>query len=420
MRLVSEGCPEPEMVVSSGIELNTMANDLSSLCVLVVDDKQFSRTMVATALNSIGVENITSAADGQEALISLEAASADLVICDLNMPEMDGIEFLRHLAEAGFKGGVVLVSGEDRRILDTAESLAGAHNLNVLGAVEKPIKAATLADILGRRTAADGARGRKLAERVSESELKSAIESDELIVFYQPKVDVATGSIFGAESLVRWQRPDGSMIPPDAFIPVAEEHGLIDELTRVVFTKAVRQVGVWFRTGLELKIAVNVSMKNLEQIDFPEFISAEADEAGLGVKNVILEITETQLMQDTITPLEILTRLRLKGIALSIDDFGTGYSSMEQLKSIPFTEMKIDRAFVNGAAEIPATRAILESTVDLAKRLDMSIVAEGVENQDDWDLITELGIDLVQGYFVAKPMPAEAFGDWAANWIGLP
>lgn len=397
-----------------------MPKDVGSLSVLVVDDKQFSRTMVATALNSIGVENITFAADGREALSSLEAANADIVICDLNMPEMDGIEFLRHLAEADFQGSVVLVSGEDRRILDTAESLAGAHNLNVLGAVEKPIKAATLAEILGRWTGDGGARKRNPAEQVGESELKSAIENDELVVFYQPKVDVATGSIFGAESLVRWQRPDGAMVPPDAFIPVAEEHGLIDELTRVVFTKAVRQSGDWLRTGLELKISVNISMMNLEQIDFPEFIAAEAEEAGLGAKNVILEVTETQLMHDIITPLETLTRLRLKGIALSIDDFGTGYSSMEQLKSIPFTEMKIDRAFVNRAADNPTARSILESTVDLAKRLDMSIVAEGVENQDDWDLVAELGIDLVQGYFVAKPMPADEFGDWAATCTGPP
>ena len=125
-------------------------------------------------------------------------------------------------------------------------------------------------------------------------------------------------------------------------------------------------------------------------------------------------------MQDIVTPLEILTRLRLKGVALSIDDFGTGYSSMEQLKTIPFTEMKIDRAFVNGAADNPAARAILESTVDLAKKLNMSIVAEGVENQDDWDLVAELGIDLVQGYFVAKLMPADEFGERAAEWTGGP
>ncbi len=118
--------------------------------------------------------------------------------------------------------------------------------------------------------------------------------------------------------------------------------------------------------------------------------------------------------------MEILTRLRLKGFALSIDDFGTGYSSMEQLKRIPFTEMKIDRAFVNGAADNPAARAILESTVDLAKKLNMSIVAEGVEKQGDWDLVAELGIDLVQGYFIAKSMPADEFGKWVAEWTGGP
>ena len=395
-----------------------MTKDLSSLNVLVVDDKRFSRKMVTTALNSIGVKNVVPAANGKEALSSLGAASADIVICDLNMPEMDGVEFLRHLAEAKFRGSVVLISGEDRRILDTAENLTGAHHLNVLGAVEKPVKAETLAEILGRTADESGVAGKNPAERISEGELKAAIENDELVVFYQPKVDVATGAIIGAESLVRWQRPAGGMVPPDAFIPVAEKHNLIDALTNAVFIKAVGQTAAWHETALELKIAVNVSMNNLKQIDFPEFIAKQADQAGLGAKYAILEVTETQLMRDIATPLEILTRLRLKGVALSIDDFGTGYSSMEQLKSIPFTEMKIDRAFVNGAADDPAARAILKSTVDLAKKLNLSIVAEGVENQDDWDLVAELGIDLVQGYFVAKPMPADVFGEWAGEWTG--
>ncbi len=261
-----------------------MTKDLSSLSILVIDDKQFSRAMVTTALNSIGVKNVVSAADGKEALSSLEAASADIVICDLNMPEMDGVEFLRHLAEANFTGGVVLISGEERRILDSAESLAGAHNLNVLGAVEKPVKAKTLAKILGRKAPESGVTGKKPAEQVNKVELKTAIKNDELVVFYQPKIEVATGSIIGGESLVRWQRPAGGMVPPDAFIPVAEEHGLINKLTNAVFIKAVRQSGVWRGTGLQLKIAVNVSMTNLEQIDFPEFIAEQADKAGLGAK----------------------------------------------------------------------------------------------------------------------------------------
>jgi len=395
-----------------------MTRDLASLNVLVVDDAQFSRNMLIATLKSLGVTSVVCAADGREALSSLQSASADIVICDLNMPEMDGIEFLRHLAAADFAGSVILISGEDRRILDTVESLAGAHDLNVLGALEKPVRPATLAELLSRPSAESNQGDGRPIERIGLSDLEAAMNTDELVVFYQPKIDVATGSLSGAESLVRWQRPDGVLVLPDAFIPVAEEHGLIDDLTRTVFTAAARQCGAWLQAGFEVKIAVNISMINLRQINFPEFIADEADKAGLGAGNVTLEVTESQLMKDVAAPLEILARLRLKGIALSIDDFGTGYSSMEQLNSIPFTEMKIDRAFVNGAAENPATRAILESAVDLAKKLKMSIVVEGVETQADWDLIAGLGVDLVQGFIVAEPMPAEAFRQWASAWNG--
>jgi EAL domain-containing protein (putative c-di-GMP-specific phosphodiesterase class I)/AmiR/NasT family two-component response regulator len=390
-----------------------MTKTHQSLKVLVVDDNTFSLSVVDKALRKIGVREIATAADGREALSHLNSHLTDVIICDLNMPEMDGIEFLRHLAAADFAGSILLVSGEDRRILDTAEKLAGAHNLNVLGAVEKPIRSSVLAEFLDRSVAEIWADQGKPASRVSREELAAGLANQELVIYFQPKVDMSTQAVLGAECLVRWLRPDGTMIWPDAFIPVAEEHGLIDDVTRTVFKLAVEQGGNWRANGLDLKIAINISMDNLRRIDFPEFITDFAETAGMETENIILEVTESQLMEDILTPLEILTRLRLKGISLSIDDFGTGYSSMEQLKSIPFTEMKIDRAFVNGAARDPAALAILESSVDLAKKLDMSVVAEGAETQEDWDLVARLGVDLVQGYFVAKPMPADEFAAWS-------
>ena len=197
---------------------------------------------------------------------------------------------------------------------------------------------------------------------------------------------------------------------------MAEEHDLINALTESVFEQAVRQGGEWRRMGLDIKIAVNISMQNVDQIDFPEYVVTHAEMAGLKAENVILEVTETQLMQEHVKSLEILTRLRLKGVGLSIDDFGTGYSSLEQLKNIPFIELKIDRAFVHGATRGSAARIILESTVELARNLDMTIVAKGAENQEDWDLVSSLGVDFLQGYFVAKPMLAEAFYDWVTAW----
>lgn len=164
--------------------------------------------------------------------------------------------------------------------------------------------------------------------------------------------------------------------------------------------------------GLDLKIAVNVSADSLVRLDLPELILDTADRCGVEPTRIVLEVTETKLMRDLKGPLEILTRLRMRGVSLSIDDFGTGHSSMEQLKRIPFTELKVDRAFVHGAAKDMSARAILESSVSLGRSLSMTIVAEGVEDQTDWDLIASIGVDVVQGYFVARPMPADEFEAW--------
>lgn len=393
-----------------------MSIEHSTLRVLVVDDSPFTRQTFSRALRNLGVEDVAMAADGRSALARLQEASADIVICDLNMPEMDGVEFLRHLADTSFRGGVVLVSGEGRRMLSTVETLAGAHDLQVLGAVEKPVRTSELARLLSLDKPAAPRRGPRPDTAVSPEDLRAGIENDELTLFYQPKIQVASREVVGAECLVRWLRADGGMVPPDAFIAVAEAHDLIDLLTERVFEMAVRQGGAWKRQGLELKLSVNISMKNVHRIDFPEYIVGQTEKAGLPADSIILEVTETQLMQDLVKPLEILTRLRLKGVGLSIDDFGTGYASFEQLKSIPFGELKIDRAFVNGAASEPAARAILETTVDLARKLDMTVVAEGAETQEDWDLVHALGIDLLQGYFIARPMPEDAFAAWVSDW----
>ena len=187
----------------------------------------------------------------------------------------------------------------------------------------------------------------------------------------------------------------------------------------MIVEMSIEQGRVWLEQGLELKIAINLSVDNLDDLSLLEKLVSRTANAGIAVKNIVLEVTESRLMADIAKPLEILTRLRMKGIDLSIDDFGTGHSSLEQLKRIPFTELKIDRAFVDGAARDPATRAILESAVDLAKKLNMSIVAEGVEKREDWDLVAELGCDLVQGYFVAKPMPGDEISGWKEAWVGI-
>ena len=386
--------------------------------VLVIDDNAFSRTVVARTFQNLGVESVAGAENGIDALRYLESQSVDLILCDLNMPEMDGIEFLRHLSESGYRGNIVLVSGEDRRVLDTVENLAQAHRLNVLGALEKPIGADSLSRLLKDISKDKPEALQRAVERVTRDDLAAAIENGELVVFYEPKISVAGKKLIGVECLVRWRRKDGSIVPPGMFIPLAEECGLVEGVTRTVIQQAIRQADIWAKQGFEIKVAVNLSVLNLQNTSFPDFVSELLAATSVAPGNLILEITETQIMQDVLAPLETLTRLRLKGLSLSIDDFGTGYSSLEQLKRIPFTEMKIDRAFVRGAANDPSARAILESSVNLGRRLGMHVVAEGVETEADWDLVACLGIDTVQGYFFAQPMPADRFLAWVQEFNG--
>ena len=197
---------------------------------------------------------------------------------------------------------------------------------------------------------------------------------------------------------------------------MAEQHGLIEQLTQVVLGNALRQAHVWRDAGLDLRVAVNVSMDNLSSLDFPEVVMHCLQQAGVAPSALILEVTESRLAADLRAPLDILTRLRLKRIGLSIDDFGTGHSSLAQLRDLPFDELKLDRSFIHGAAADSALQAIVQGSMAMAASLGMKTVAEGVETKSDWDLLRTLGCDLAQGFFIAMQMPAEALPDWMAGW----
>ncbi|MDB4985561.1 MAG: hypothetical protein JWN04_739, partial [Myxococcaceae bacterium] len=374
-----------------------------ALTVLVVDDDELMLDLAVAALDSLGFGRISAALSGEHGLRILDEFGADVVLCDLNMPEMDGVEFLRHLSARRYEGCIVLMSGEDQRILRTAESLAKAHGLNVLGACEKPIKASVLAQMrdqiepLHRRSSAPA----PAPIDITADDLRQAIIDDDIAVFFQPKVSVRTGRCTGVETLARWKHKLYGYIPPTQFIAIAERENLIDEITRSILGKAMREAGRWRKLGYDLSIAVNVSTQTVGRLDLPEFVEKTARAFGVEPSRVMVEVTETQLMRDLTRSLDTLTRLRLRRIGLSIDDFGTGYSSLEQLQRVPFVELKIDRAFVDGASHDSAARAILESSIVLAKKLGLSTVAEGVELPEDYLLLEELGCDLAQGWLFA-------------------
>lgn len=385
--------------------------------ILVIDDDTFICRLLGRQLNMLGFPDVEQYEHASHAVHRLESRpdEVELIFCDLQMPDMDGIEFIRQLAHLGYRGVLVLVSGEDERILQSAERLARAHRLRVAGTLFKPVASDQLHRLLQGLpgTSQDWS---TTSASYSAMALAEAMANGQLINHYQPKVDLQSGALVGVETLVRWQHPQDGLVYPDQFIPLAEDHGLIDDLIQVVLQQTLQDARTWLQAGHPLQLAVNVSMDNLVRLDFPEFVAEAARAAGVAPSLLILEVTESHLMSNPQAALDILTRLRLKRIGLSIDDFGTGHSSLAQLRDIPFTELKIDRSFVHGAWRNSALRTILSASLDMARRLGMHTVAEGVEDKDDWDYLRNAGCDVAQGWFIAKAMPADRLLPWLAEW----
>ena len=392
--------------------------------ILILDDDPFVLRLLGMQLKAFelrrrGFLELVSCEQGSDAvqLLESETSGIGLIFCDLQMPEMDGVEFVRHLVRLKYRGSLVLISGEDERVLQAAEQLARTHGLNILGALHKPVFPDKLQQMLDAvLPPLPAATPSPSLAIYAPEELKHAMAAGQLVNFYQPKVDLRTGEAMGVEALVRWRHPEDGLVPPMSFIPMAEEFGLIGELGRLVLSQALRDAAGWHAAGHPLHVAVNVSMSSLGALDFPDFLARQAASAGVPLDKVVLEITESRLLEKPAAQLDVLTRLRLKQVSLSIDDFGTGYSCLAHLRDLPFAEVKIDRGFVHGAATDPSLQAILDTSLGLARQLRMNTVAEGVEDLADWNFLRQSGCHLAQGYLIAKPMPVEEVEPWLQTW----
>jgi diguanylate cyclase (GGDEF)-like protein len=238
-------------------------------------------------------------------------------------------------------------------------------------------------------------------------ELRRAIENEELVLHFQPKCELESGCIVGVEALARWVHPERGFIPPNEFIPIAERTGLIKPLSRYVIATALRQCGAWRASGLDLHVAVNLTIPDLLDLELPDLIAGLLMETEVRADQLELEITESTILADPFRVRQVLTRLNEMGLRLAIDDFGTGYSSLAYLRQLPVQTIKIDRSFVMDMCESASDATIVRSTIDLGRNLGLDVVAEGVETQEAWDALRLQGCTLAQGYFISKPLPAE-------------
>jgi len=373
--------------------------------ILIVEDHDFQRRLLARMLTALGARGVLEAANGREALALIERGSAPaLVVCDLDMPEMDGMAFIRHLGERLPDAPVIIASALDPVLLGSVAKMADAYGVRLLGVLEKPVTRMHLAQLLA---AGDGPRLPRAAPPVPRfplAEIEAGIANHEFVPFFQPKLDMQTGAVVGAEALARWKHPAKGIVAPYGFILTLEQAGKIDTLTFLMLEQAAHATRRLRAAGLEITVSVNLSATSLADVTLADRVAGVVTGVGADPKHLVLEITETAAMTSLAPALENLTRLRMKGFGLSIDDYGTGFASLAQLARVPFTELKIDQGFVTGCGEHPTAHVIVEASLALAHGLKLKVVAEGIETQSDWDALKGMGCDMAQGYFMARPM----------------
>ncbi|MFT7008722.1 MAG: EAL domain-containing protein (putative c-di-GMP-specific phosphodiesterase class I) [Colwellia sp.] len=381
----------------------------------VIDDEYDFAAFVADVAEDLGFE--VKATSNPTDFIN-NYIDFDIIVLDLFMPVVDGIEILRFLVDNNSQAAIIFMSGKDKNVLHSAQKLAFEQGMVVLGVLQKPFIALELEEILSKYIPPISTTSQLTdsVELPTIEDLQEAIENKELFLAYQPQINLVDRKVVGVEALVRWEHPLKGMIPPSYFIPMAEEYNLISSITEYVTKTAIRQAGEWQVKGINLCMSINISPQTLDDLDMPEKLTAYAQEMGVATSDIVIEVTETALMSDIVRYMDILTRLRMKGFNLSIDDFGTGYSSLQKLVQVPFTELKIDLSFIQKLMTDKDCKTITEISILLAHRLDMQVVAEGIENEATWDILKEMGCDVGQGYWMGMPMSADKIPAWIKSW----
>lgn len=392
---------------------------IADLHFLVAEDDDFQRRWLMIMLTNLGAKNIVEVPDGLAALKTLQdkAQRIDISFIDLNMPGMDGMELIRHLAKENNQTSVVLASALDSSLLFSVGMMSKAYGIDLLGTIEKPATPENLLELINLyRTPEARNKSRAIAPTFTFADIQQGLKDKEFEPVFQPKVELTTRQVKGVEAFARWRHPQYGFIVPTAFIPILEENGEMDALAWIIIEKSIVACRKWHAQGLLITVSINLSPSSLAKPGLAEKIAEYVAQQGLDEQYIIFEVTESATITNVPYFLENLARLRMKGFGLSVDDYGMGHASMQELLRIPFTELKIDRSFVSGAAQNQSLEMALSSSLELCRKLHRQSVAVGVETQQDWDFLYKLGCAYAQGYYIAKPMEGDAIPVWMQEW----
>ncbi|WP_136659232.1 EAL domain-containing response regulator [Nitratireductor sp. XY-223] len=389
--------------------------------VLLVDDDPTQLLILSGYFQGLCAGAVLEAGSAIDALDMLRqpGQAIDLIVSDLMMPDMDGIELLRELKHAGYDGKLALISSLNQAMVNSARKLGDMHGLNIIGTCRKPLRKAGLDALF---LAPDMPRGNlEAATNVdfTAEQITAALENGAIRPFYQPKVDVKQKRITGAEALVRWLDPERGVLTPAQFLPAVEQLNMSSELTFALMKAVFRDIASWKRQGLEVKTAVNVTAGEIGVLELPDRIGQLLRDEGIEASDIAIEITENAVLEFNTDSLEVLSRLRLMGIDIAIDDFGTGFANIKSLKEYPFSELKIDQSFVRGMTDDPFSQETVRAAVTLGRQMNMRLLAEGIETAEEWEFVRKRGVDEVQGFLIAKPMPVEEFVPFCLRNDGL-
>ena len=412
---------DEENAMPSRIEgVHSKEERFEKLSVLIVDDDEFQRHFLMRVVKKHADVEVVQASDGNEALRIIEEAVADfnIIFSDLEMPNMDGMEFIRLLKEKGTASSLVITSSWDDSFLNSVHTMCSAYGLEPLAVLSKPLTSAAVGNVFDKvyeKISSPIPITSKSARKFTLEEVLTAVAESQIEPHFQAKYDIKNKKIVGAEALARWHHPELGIIAPFAFIDLLEKAGKIDDLTFMMIEKSAQYFKHLAKEGVDLELSVNLSLTSLADPKLSERIFKIVEATGFRADRMVLEVTESAAMTELAFALENLVRLRMKGFGLSIDDFGTGFASMQQLSRIPFTELKIDRSFVSTMHNKLQSRAIVESSIDIANRLGIKSVAEGVETDDELAALKLAGCNVAQGFLISIPLEFKTFSDFVKS-----